>query len=54
MKMQYQKFQKIQFCIQLYFDVWEIILNLQDNSYRLKTKNIKNLIFIKTINKNHC
>ena len=49
MKMQYQKYQKMQFCIQLYIDIWEIILYLQANPYRLKTKNINSLIFISTI-----
>ena len=47
--MQYQKYQKIQFCIQLYIDICEIILYLQANPYRLKTKNINSLIFISTI-----
>ena len=49
MKMQYQKYQKMQFWIQLNIDIWEIIPYLQANRYRLKTKNIKNLIFISTI-----
>ena len=49
MKMQYQKYRKMQFCIQLNIDIWEIILYLQTNSYRLKTKNINSLIFISTI-----
>ena len=49
MKMQYQRYQKMQFCIQLYIDIWEIILYLQANRYRLKTKNINSLIFISTI-----
>ena len=35
--------------IQLYIDIWEIILHLQANSYRLKTKNMNNLIFINTM-----
>ena len=35
MKMQYQKYQKMQFYIQLYIDIWEIILYLQANPYRL-------------------
>ena len=39
MKMQYQKYQKMQFFIQLYIDIWKIILYLQANPYRLKTKN---------------
>ena len=34
--MQYQKYQKMQFCIQLYIHIWEIILYLQANSYQLK------------------
>ena len=33
MKMQYQKYQKMQFCIQSYIDIWEIILYLQANPY---------------------
>ena len=49
MKMQYQKYRKMQFCIQLNIDIWEIILYLQANPYRLKTKNINSLIFISTI-----
>ena len=46
MKMQYQKYWKIEFCIQLYIDVWEITLYLQ--AYR-PTKNINSLIFISII-----
>ena len=38
MKMKYQKYRKMQFCIQLYFDIWEIILYLQANPCRFKTK----------------
>ena len=34
----------MQFCIQLNIDIWEIILYLQANPYRLKTKNINSLI----------
>ena len=49
MKMQYQKYHKMQFCIQLYIDIWEIILYLQANIYQLKTKNINSLICITTI-----
>ena len=49
MKMQYQKYRKMQFCIQLNIDIWEIILYLQANPYRLKTKNINSLTFISTI-----
>ena len=49
MKMQYQKHQKMQFCIQLYIDMWEIILYLQAYPYRLKTKNINSLICISNI-----
>ena len=39
----------IQFCVQLYIDIWEIILYLQANPYRLKTKNINSLISVSTI-----
>ena len=39
----------MQFCIQWYIDIWGIILYLQANPYRLKTKNINSLIFISTI-----
>ena len=39
----------MQFCIQLYTDFWEIILYLQTNPYRIKTKNINSLICIITI-----
>ena len=46
MKMQYQKYWKIEFCMQLYIDVWEITLYLQ--AYR-PTKNINSLIFISII-----
>ena len=49
MKIQYQKYQKTQFCIQLYIDIWEIVLYLQANPYQLKTKNINGLIFISTM-----
>ena len=49
MKIQYQKYQKMQFSIQLYIDIWEIITYLQGNLYRLKTENIDNLIFVSTI-----
>ena len=49
MKMQYQKYQKMQLCIELYIDIWKIILYLQANPYWLKSKNIKRLIFISTI-----
>ena len=48
MKMQYQKYQETQFCIQLYIDILEITLFLQANPYGLKTKNINSLIFIST------
>ena len=44
MKMQYQKYQKIQFCIQFHIDIWKIILYLQANLYWLKTKNIITII----------
>ena len=47
--MQYQKYQKMQFCIQLNIDIWEIILHLQANPHQLKTKNINSLMFISTI-----
>ena len=46
MKMQYQKYWQIEFCMQLYIDVWEITLYLQ--AYR-PTKNINSLIFISII-----
>ena len=49
MKMQYQKYQKMKFCIQLYIDIWEIFLYLQANPYQLRTKNINSLILISTI-----
>ena len=39
----------MQFCIQLYINILEIIPYLQANPYRLKTKNITSLIFISTI-----
>ena len=48
MKMQYQKYWKMQFCIQLNIDICETILYLQSNPYRLKTKNVNSLIFIST------
>ena len=44
MKMQYHEHQKIQFCIQLYIDIFQIVLYLQANPNR-----IDNLIFISTI-----
>ena len=49
MKIQYQKYQKMRFCIQLYIDIKEIILYLQANLYQLKTKNINSVIFNSTI-----
>ena len=49
MKMQYQTYQKMQSFIQLYADIWEIILYLQDSPYGLKTKNINTLSFFDTI-----
>ena len=49
MKMQYQGYRKIQLCIQVYIDMWEIIIYLQAKPYRLKSKNINSLIFISTI-----
>ena len=45
MKMLYQLYQTVIFCIQLYIHIWEIILYWQVNPYRFKTKNINNLIF---------
>ena len=39
----------MQFCIQLYIDIWEINHYLQVNPYRLKTKKINSLIFISKI-----
>ena len=45
MKIQYQKYEKMQFCIHLHIDVREIILYLQANPYQLKTKNINSIIF---------
>ena len=51
--MQYQRYWKMQFCIQLDIYIWEIILYLQANPHRLKTKNIKSLIFISFIIKYH-
>ena len=47
--MQYERYRKMHFCIQLYIDIWEIIMYLQGNPYRLKTKTINSLIFISTI-----
>ena len=47
--MQYQKYQKMQLGITLYNDIWEIILYLQANPYRLKTKNINSPIIISTL-----
>ena len=49
MKMQYQKYQKMQFCIQLYIAIWGIILYLQANPYQLEINSIYSLIFISTI-----
>ena len=46
MKMQYQKYRKMQFYIQLNIDIWEILLYLQANPYRLKTKNINIVILL--------
>ena len=40
MKIQYQKYRKMQFCIQLDIDIWEVILYLPANRYGLKTRNI--------------
>ena len=39
----------MQFYIILYIDIWEIILYLQANPNRLKTKNINSLVFTTTI-----
>ena len=44
MKIQYQKYEKMQFWIHLHIDVREIILYLQANPYQLKTKNINSII----------
>ena len=49
MEMQCQKCQKMQFCIQSYIDICEIVPYLQANPYQLKTKNINSLIFIGAI-----
>ena len=46
MKMQYQKYQKMQFGIQSYIDIRGIILYLEANPYQLKTKNINSIILI--------
>ena len=45
----YARYQKMQFCIQLYVDIWKIVPYLQANPYRLKTKNINSLISVSTI-----
>ena len=47
--MQYQTYEKMQFCIQLYIDILESILYLKANLYRLKTENINRFIFISII-----
>ena len=39
----------MQFYIQLYIDICEIILNLQANSNRLQAKNVDSLIFVSII-----
>ena len=39
----------MQFCIQLYIDIWEIILYLQANPYGRQSKKIDSLIFTSTI-----
>ena len=39
----------MEFCIQLYIDIWQVIPYLQANPFWLKTKNIKSLIFVSTI-----
>ena len=36
-------------CIQLNNNIWEIILYLQANPYRFKTKNTNSLVFISTL-----
>ena len=49
MRMQYQKYKTMQFCIQLYIDICKIISYLQANPHPLKTENINSLIFTSTI-----
>ena len=49
MKIQSQKYRKMQFRIQLYIGIWKIIQYLQANPYRIKTDNINSLVFISTI-----
>ena len=39
----------MQFCLQLYIDIWKIIPDLQANTSRLKTKNLNSVIFKITI-----
>ena len=39
----------MQFCIQLYVNIWKIIPYLQPNPNRLKAKNINSFIFITII-----
>ena len=39
----------MQFYIQLYIDICEIILNLQANLNRLQAKNVDSLIFVSII-----
>ena len=41
MKIQYLKYQKMKFRIQLYIDTWEIIIYLQANPYRIKTEDLR-------------
>ena len=45
----FYQYQKIQFCFQLYTDIWEIISYSQTNPYRTKARDINNSIFISSI-----
>ena len=45
----YARCQRMQFCIQLYIDIWKTVPYLQANPYRLKIENINSLIFISAI-----
>ena len=45
----YARYLEMQFCIQLYIDIWRIISYLSINLYRIKTKLINSLIFRSTI-----
>ena len=40
---------KLLFFCAVYTDIWEIVLYLQVNPYRLITKNINSIVFISTI-----